>query len=162
MNGKTLEEHPLPPSSFICPLHAIILPENSASPEEGETAKKDNRIFAQTFCIIWTSVLWKQALLKIHQKDFRQETTLLMLTNVTFATGGGSLCNSTLSERCRQKKIISTTIAFPLHQGMGLLEPPPHAYPVQMHHYIWLPEQCKLPSSAGRNTLPWYRRGSAC
>lgn len=116
-----------------------------------------------TFCIIWTYVLWKQALLKIPRKDFRQENTLLQWTSVTFATGGDSLCNLSPSERCRQKKKkISATITFPLHQEMGLLKPPPHAHPVQMHHYIWLPEQCKLPSSAGRDTLPWYRQGSAC
>lgn len=56
-------------------------------------------------CIIWTYVLWKRALLKIPRKDFRPETTLLMPTNATFAAGGGSLCNLTLSERCRQTKI---------------------------------------------------------
>jgi len=40
MDGKPLQEHPLPPSFFICPFHATTLPENSSCPEEGEGAKK--------------------------------------------------------------------------------------------------------------------------
>lgn len=54
-----------------------------------------------------------------------------------FCTRGGSLCNLTLREwHIQKKKKISITIAFLLHQEMGLLKPPPHAHPVQMHHYI--------------------------